>query len=104
MAKAKQSDAAAPTAANTSTSSALEDIATRLDKIAEEAKALGEEPLHKTITAAAKRARNADKRQATKYKRFGKIIEGLKTKGLSDSDIVAYLSGNGNGGQEGGAE
>ena len=96
MAKTKQSDAAAQTAATTSD---LESLAVQLDALAAEAKNLGEEPLHKSITAAAKRARNADKRRAVRVKKFGTLIQQLKAKGLSAEEIIEHQSSeNGEGG------
>jgi hypothetical protein len=73
--------------------SELETLAVKLDGLAQEATALGEDAVVKSITTAAKSCRWADKQRQNRLKRVGTIVQTLKEKGLSADEIVARLTG-----------
>ena len=86
MAKAKQKP-------EPPTTPELEAMASQLDKLAEQATTLGEEVVAKRCRWAAKSARHANKQRANRLKRVGNMVAGMKEKGLSDTEIIARLTG-----------
>jgi hypothetical protein len=72
--------------------SELEALAVKLEALVEEATMLGEDRVAKSIGNAVKSARAADKQRTAKVKRVGSLISTMKSKGLSDAEIVAQLT------------
>jgi hypothetical protein len=70
----------------------LETLATKLESLAAEATAIGEDRVAKSIGNAVRSARAADKQKAVRFKRVGSLVTQLKAKGLSDKEIVAQLT------------
>jgi hypothetical protein len=70
----------------------LEAFAAKLDALAAEAEAAGEELLSKKIANAAKSARHSTKQKAVRLKKVGGVVAAMKAKGLSDAEIVAALT------------
>jgi hypothetical protein len=64
----------------------------KLEELAAEATAIGEERVVKSIGNAVKSARWADKQKAFRFKRVGSLVAQLKEKGLSGKEIVAQLT------------
>lgn len=82
----------ATTPTTPATVSELEAIAVKLDALATEAGALGEDNVSAAIGRAAKSARWFDKQRANRRKRVGSLVTSMKAKGLSDAEIVAALT------------
>lgn len=76
----------------TNETTALEELAVRLDAMAAEVEETGEEKVAKSIRNAAKSARWVDKQNATRVKRVGNIVKSLQAKGLTPEEIVAQLT------------
>ena len=98
MATSKKTPAETKTAetaksADTAKVTVLEEMAVRLDAMSKEAAAIGEDQVAKAIGNAAKSARWFDKQRQNRVKRVGSLVTTLKAKGLSDSEIIARLSG-----------